>query len=555
MPTKRRRRSAGDIQPLERFLEHKHGLSRPSPTLRRANSYTSPVSTATPGYLSWNTMALSRGVQNRVNTKISNVRGRQGSLASARKRWWITSALSRRQVTDLKIKLRAHYNNAPWIQGLWEPQNVGTWSKKVACFLIAALRDTVRDLISVFLILWSFLWPLIRWPCFLFVAVLLCLQILAMAYTATSETFLSSFCRYRLPIVRDLICREQDLLFNNQVTPVMNLNQPFNRILESKDKTISYELPHYLQRYETGVRKLRATLPEAEYNAADEDFFHTKYSFLIDQCGHATTSSQNFHSHITGTINSLVSDTRYVMGKLDAYGFLGHSPVDRDGFMARMMAWLNSYYLVYLPVGIEPFQQSSVQANIDSFWLIQEHLQGILDRLQRDIDLILVLQEAMLQLVETSEAIFNHVSLCKTKNMHKKLLKSGVLRWTNDILWGQTLEDYQIGQRDKWLDHTAPVFEEAITFLGQAVHELTSARQTCQFIIRRVESEGRAAKYGRGVSEWVREQVRELDDGLDELEAKLKAFRLEKLRFQEGVFKKAKSQDPPIEVREATMLS
>ncbi|KAL8987569.1 MAG: hypothetical protein Q9177_003234 [Variospora cf. flavescens] len=299
MESKRKRRSAGDIQPLGQFLERQHGINQPleAVRVRRASAPTSNSTTITRSrFLRWDTIALPESVKRRLESTIGALGGRQSSLVSARKRWWASTALSRRQATDLGIKLKARYKALPHLQPITERRRLGRLEKELAFALFAGLREVLEDVL------------------------------VAMLYTITSTAFLASFCQYKLPLVRNWVCSERVLvLLHRQVPPAENLNQPLGNILQSNERTMSYELPHLLSRYETSVRTFRVSLPESEYNASDQAYFRGKFTEFIDQSGFTILAAQLFHAHIVGTINAHVSDTRYVVDKLNDYGLMSPS--------------------------------------------------------------------------------------------------------------------------------------------------------------------------------------------------------------------------------------
>ena len=179
------------------------------------------------------------------------------------------------------------------------------------------------------------LWVLLRWPLLGIFAGLFCLQLLAVSYTVTSSTFLSSFCRKDLPIVRDWVCSawDESVSDNSSSAGFDTLNQPFEAILQSRERTISYELPFYISQYESKIRSYRNALPESEYTSADQTFFRQAFDNIIDDYNEAIPAAQIFHAHMVGTINTHITDTTYVVDQLESEGSL--SPQLADGLLGH----------------------------------------------------------------------------------------------------------------------------------------------------------------------------------------------------------------------------
>lgn len=186
-----------------------------------------------------------------------------------------------------------------------------------------------RDVWSVFGYQARIIWFLLRWPLLVITIGLFCLQVLAISYTATSTVFLSSFCQQELPTVRNWLCRSWDQRLNTlpQNPSAANLNQPLKNILQSRERTISYVLPHHLARYEAKIRSFRASLPESKCTLDDQSFFREAFTGIIDECHASILAAQLFHAHIVGAMDTQISDTKYVVHRLDTGGFL--SPYTR----------------------------------------------------------------------------------------------------------------------------------------------------------------------------------------------------------------------------------
>ncbi|KAL9028873.1 MAG: hypothetical protein Q9196_002812 [Gyalolechia fulgens] len=544
MPLTQRRHSAADLQELRKYLGRKHGIDRP----RRASSSmptsqsTEPVSR----FLRWDTVALPAHVRRRIDARTKGIREKETMFTSVRKRWRECSALSRRQLIDLKIKLKEHYESLPWSQPLIDRNETSSVGKKLAWDTLTVSWDIVRTIWSILRIFLNLTWYLLKLPICCVLAALLFLQIVAMAYTIMSTTFLSSFCHLKLPVVRNWICSSHDqfLRESQQRMKPENLNQPLAHLIEGDQKTMAYELPHYLSRYESTIRSYRVSLPETGFTAGDKVFFQEKFTDFIDQCERTIFGSQDFHAHVVGTINTHISNTAYIVSRLDDHGLFSQSKPTESGILANTMAWFNTYYLVWLPVGIGPFQEYSVpQYSSWAISMIEEHVSLMANRLTVDIDLVLALRAGLMGLKSTSEEIGTRLAMSKNDDGYQNYLKDQrLLPWVSGLLFAPTYEDFQLVQRSKWTDTMGPFFKDILDFTGEAAKDLREAYTKCQDLLQRLRVERRAAKYGNSIAEWLKLQAMELDEGVIELKAQLQAFKTERLRFDERVFRQAEGQ-------------
>ncbi|KAL8919552.1 MAG: hypothetical protein Q9208_006744 [Pyrenodesmia sp. 3 TL-2023] len=483
---KRKRRSNGDIQELRQYLERINGIELPRPDLPRRASATYLDSSPS------NPPLFFSGPQGRVAS------GRTSFVGSLLEQWRATALQLCWRGWNLRNKVKTS-STVP--HGPRMPSSIGGLGITVTELGTASggalnlLWGIFRDAWRVFRIISRSAWYLLRWQVIVFLVMWACLQSMAVVYTVTSNTFLSSFCQRQLPLVRNWMCsswdEHQPRLFQNDT---MNLNHPFKNILQNRQKSLSYELPHHVAAYEAKIRSFRSSLPESEYAQHDKERFHEKFTDLIGECHTAIPAAQIFHAHIVGTINHHVSDTKYVVKRLENEGFLSPLPMPMpiDGLLVQNMIWLGTHRLLYLPAGIEPLQETSVQAH---------RMRGV--RLMED-----------------------HVAIMKR-------------RIEEDI-------EYQVDQRGRWLETMGPVFDDSVTFVNLAAHELGAAYESCQSLLNRLSYEGRAARYGTEAPEWIKEQAKELEVGIEDLEAQLKGFKLEQLRFNDRSFKRGSSTDESV---------
>ena len=356
------------------------------------------------------------------------------------------------------------------------------------------------------------------------------------------------FCSKKLPLLRDILCSGWDELQSQRTTSRIdqrNVNQPFTAYLKNDDNTMFYELPYYLSHLESTIRSFRSSLSKSEYSSSEQALFHQQFTAYIQQSSVTVLNAQHSYVNIMGTIQLHVSDTNWLVQKLNNIGFSSNVTLHINGPLAQSMKIFNSYCMVYLIGGIEPFKKNVLQGTtVKATQLMKAHVDAISKRLWTDIHMIRSLQTSLTDLANTSEDIERHVSRCTSDSRKESLARSTVWAYIIRHLLGQTFSDYQVDQRRQWLDDMRSVFKDdmlsvfkdATESLRQAASEFEMARVFCLQLEERLTLEARAAKYGWEASNWVVEQGKELSVGIEELEIQLRDFNEEKVRFDGNAF-------------------
>ena len=263
--------------------------------------------------------------------------------------------------------------------------------------------------------------------------------------------------------------------------------------------------------------------------------------------------AQRFHAHMLSIINTHVSDIKYVVQRIQDKEFSSKLR-QTSNLLATVMTWLESCYLIYLSNGVEPFEETSLAIyNARNVQLMKQHVVLIGNRLLIDIDLTLTLQNFLWSLGQIAEKIATRVSQHKSTNdMNAYERNRKPLLWIRELFGGQAHESYQIIQRSKWLNVMGLEFQNAATFLTLAALRLNTAHFSCQELLEKLAIEGKAVKYGFEQSEWIRLQVAELDTGMKDLEAQLKAFKVEQLRFDDRAFRRESSKNDISTIKQST---
>ena len=366
------------------------------------------------------------------------------------------------------------------------------------------------------------------------------LNLFATIYTVTHESFLKTFCPKQLPVVRSLLCSSWDQHQSQRsssadITAQPGLNLPFKDYLDDGNSTLSYELPYYLAHLESSIRAFRASLPESEYPQEEQQIFYKEFSTYIEHSDNATTHAQDFYYHIMNTIQLHVSDTNWLVRKLDSTGFSKVS-VPVDGPLAKSMAFFQSYYMVYLINGIEPFRERGLQISLEATDLMRAHFSEMSERLLTAVRTIISLQQTLGDLSTDSEAIQKHISRCTADD--KMASRNRSRSWaylTRTLLW-RTQSQYQMDQQRQWLEDLQSVVKYATAFLTKVAKEFDIGRRACLSLVEQLADQGQGAKAGWSVSNWVHKQAEELSSGIEDIEFQLKNFKVEKMRFNDNVF-------------------
>lgn len=391
-------------------------------------------------------------------------------------------------------------------------------------------------------------WLILRWPLVVLVAFLVALNTLALAYSVTHEAFLSNFCVKELPLVRDWMCTvwDQRLQSEKRGEGTETFTDPLEAFLLRNSSFSSYVLPRILGRYEIIVRSFKVDLPVSHFNTSEQDYLREQFAEFIDQSGVTIRSSQEFHSHIMGTISHSVSQTQYYIDQVSKYNLTSSPPnsektyeitYETDDSLSKSMAWFHSHYLVILPAGLEPFRQRVVRVPYaQSIWGLQKHLTFIADQLTVVTDMALTLRARLQDQREIGERIQKRVTLSRSINDAQR----SSWRFLIDHLLWKSLASYQVEQRAQWLKVMARVFDQYSLFLESAIIEMESAiidmktaRTRCKSLSTRLLDEVGQVRSGWATTDRATYEIRILKEGVGNL---LKAFQLAREGFRGAVF-------------------
>lgn len=510
---KRARYSAGDARDLQLYLERYYDIVRPSVASRRTVSVPPMTQPFRRTYLG-SSKTSSRQAWSYCHGML------ESAVNFARSAHTITRYIRRYGTFVLRSLLVANVVPAH----------------------LVVLR-LLRDLLAYSWSLIRKIFSVLKKPLAIVLVALVVMNMFATAYTLTRNSFLDTFCPEKVPFARDMLCRGWDELHfgRDTINPEQrNPNMPFAAYLKDDTSSLSYELPHYLNQLESTIRAFRANLPGSEYSTSNQQELNRQFSEYINQSETTFRLAQEFYSHIMGTIRMHVSDTTWMVQKLNNTSFFSNVTLLIDGPLSQSMAFFESYGMVYLIGGVEPFKQNVLQSTIvQAVQLMQDYVGLLSDRLLDDIKSITALQTSLIDLATSSEVVQRYISQCTAGN-NRKCVNQYSTAWAHMAkhLLSQTFTDYQIEQRCQWLDSMRPVFEVAIKHLHEMTSKFQTARSSCLHIGERLKLEGRAARYGWEPSEWTVEQGKEMCDGVDELQFQLTNFHNKKTRFHEDAFPK-----------------
>ncbi|MDI1485856.1 MAG: hypothetical protein OHK93_004045 [Ramalina farinacea] len=326
-----------------------------------------------------------------------------------------------------------------------------------------------------------------------------------------------------------------------------NIGAPLENILSDELRAITYGLPHGLVRWETIVRSYRAELPESEYSSHDQEYFHALFTAYVEQSQNTTVYSHRFYHHMKGTIKEYILETKWLIGYLDNAGLFDTAGPVELGLLARLLAYVGSWNIIFLPSGIEPFQQGRSRISPP---LVLDHLEKhsdmMIDRLTKDHDNIINLQTSLRTTKETSERIQRALSNRISENNKQSRPHNRYLDVLRQPFYGPDLsnEIYQLKERKKWLDKMKPAFNATSTYLNKVEREFDSALNVCIQLKVALLAEGKAARYGGPISVWVREYAERLESGVTDLETEFTQYQSGELRFREDLFNREREGLP-----------
>lgn len=411
----------------------------------------------------------------------------------------------------------------------------------------------------------KYLWWIFRWPVIGIATVaavaLIAIWLIATFYTLTSNAFLNSFCEKKLPLIRNMICSEYDSALKQmlQQRDVIDFNAEFGTMFEDKNIGTAVSLPYYLSNYQTELRWLRANLPGATLSESDEQLFRDLLTANIDLNKDSVRLSQKTFAHMHGTVDFIVSGTASVMGSLNETGFisqtlpeftlqtlsgctpqtlptLGDAP---DNRLAIGMEWLNSRWLVYLPYGIEPFQEPRGQLMLKGGARMLELVHGVVERLRKDQNGVLTVQGQIDGQIDLADRLIEHAVRCASNENQAKY--SRALRGWNAVIHQIRPgpidpQDWITEQRLQALGSMLPVYRNESAFLGNASVQLGSVLNAAENLEDGLFAQIVVLQRGMSPSDWFFAQPKVLEDGKEKLVKQLSVWNMRNTEVNARIF-------------------
>lgn len=218
------------------------------------------------------------------------------------------------------------------------------------------------------------------------VTILVIVQIIALVYTARSNTFFVTFCEQRLPLVCDCICSDYDKLSNTKSGNIEDIHEPVAEMFTISN--ISFTLPYWLSKWEMNIRILRASLPTSELSKEDQLILRREFTEYIALNYDALDAARFHENHVTGTIKRLISGSRALTIGFENAGLLqplAMGTAAKDGILTIGMEWLYTRNLVFLPIGIEPFREGCFSIGTNAISQMETFIRTVEGRIEQDI--------------------------------------------------------------------------------------------------------------------------------------------------------------------------
>lgn len=132
-------------------------------------------------------------------------------------------------------------------------------------------------------------------------------QMIALVYTARSNIFIVIFCGRGIPHLRDWVCSDYDKL-SNMKPGTIDIREPLANMIRISN--IFLTLPHWLSRWETNIRSLRASLPALELSKEDQSILRGEFTEYIALHSDTLDAAQFHENHVTGTMKRFFSGSK-----------------------------------------------------------------------------------------------------------------------------------------------------------------------------------------------------------------------------------------------------
>lgn len=389
-------------------------------------------------------------------------------------------------------------------------QAVKSWSSETAGpELLSASRKVVEWT-------WRFLgilYTLTKWPIIATIVMLAVLQILALGYTWTSQTFLSNFCDNELPFLRDWVCSEWDRVQAERLEiPQESSKEPLEFLLNSD---VPWALPYHMTDYETKMRKLRINVRASTLEAHDKTEFTTHFEQYLTLSQPVIDEVQNFFAHMKGTHMRATANTKSLveeLGQIDLTVAVNMSGLDSP--LGSAMGWLGDRHMIYLPNGIEPFRELRVHPHVYVVERMQDHLSEISKRVDAEQLMVEYLQSRLRELANIANNLRDKAESSHRKEQTALVARGdGILQQFKDSILGQSIETYQGRERRSMLTDMKPVLEAAENYLRQKAFALSLSKEACKSTQERLEVEKRNMLINKreSPSHWLQERLKVLD--------------------------------------------
>ncbi|KAL8657098.1 MAG: hypothetical protein Q9226_002250 [Calogaya cf. arnoldii] len=252
------------------------------------------------------------------------------------------------------------------------------------------------------------------------------------------------------------------------------------------------------------VRGYRVSLPGSALPNKDKEELRKLFSKFIDTSKDAVELAQTFNVQFDGAIDYHITNTNYVIRRLRNDGIL--DPV-HNGILIRAMGWLNSWYLLYLPWGRQPFHTTDLSTEVRSVALIIDHVGVIKGRLRYVIELVIALQIATDSLTEVTDTVEDRFAELRAA------IKEDTVRADGGAL-------RRIGNRSTTKNDLSAVYIRS----GILKESLITREKNL--------------KEGVELKDIVTQIAKSVEDSIKALEANLGSFRTEKGAFNKRLLKK-----------------
>ena len=235
------------------------------------------------------------------------------------------------------------------------------------------------------------------------------------------------------------------------------------------------EIRGFLFQREAEFLIFRHSLPESSLSPEKQRELYRLFTQYIDHNKYTRENALELYINISSTLCTHNHELDWMRMTLDRPGYLtAKSTTLIDGPLAHIMRWFNKHYLVWLPLGIEPFQRSvprcadEIVAELTSSFVSEMSTQIAINR-----GLTAHLQSNVQTLANTSEELKIYTATLQAENrIQLSALLGRMLTAPQKFTTGRSHHEITLDERLTWLNAKRPILQDCTDLLRLKASQL-----------------------------------------------------------------------------------